>query len=77
MKSVAEARLSSSNADDAESNKLTPPNGVAVGNAKIAKDLWDDEVYQTVPVGIREFMKQEKRLKERHEREGTSGTPSV
>ncbi|OTA96165.1 hypothetical protein M434DRAFT_9036 [Hypoxylon sp. CO27-5] len=40
---------------------------------KIAKDLWDDEIYKNVPVGIREFMKQEKRLKEKHMREGTFG----
>ncbi|KAG6165589.1 hypothetical protein E4U51_004261 [Claviceps purpurea] len=39
----------------------------------IAGDAWDDEVYRGVPVGIREFMKQEKRLKERHAREGTAG----
>lgn len=40
---------------------------------RIAKDLWDDGLYQNVPVGIREFMKQEKRLKEKHRLEGTSG----
>ncbi|OTB10618.1 hypothetical protein K445DRAFT_69861 [Daldinia sp. EC12] len=40
---------------------------------KIAKDFWDDELYKDVPVGIREFMKQEKRLKEKHIREGTFG----
>ncbi|KAH8776568.1 oxidoreductase-like protein [Diaporthe sp. PMI_573] len=40
---------------------------------KIAKDFWDDDLYKNVPVGIREFMKQEKRLKEKHAREGTSG----
>lgn len=40
---------------------------------KIAKDLWDEELYKNVPVGIREFMKQEKRLKEKHAREGTLG----
>ncbi|KAL8303454.1 hypothetical protein RB600_007078 [Gaeumannomyces tritici] len=40
---------------------------------KIAKDLWDDGLYSNVPVGIREFMKQEKRLKEKHRLEGTSG----
>lgn len=43
--------------------------GVNVGDTKIAKDLWDDDVFGNLPVGIREFMKQEKRLKERHERE--------
>jgi hypothetical protein len=77
-KAEAEARLGASSsgsdsAKEAKGEKWTPPSGVAVGDAKIAKDLWDDEVFQNVPVGIREFMKQEKRLKERHEREGTSG----
>ncbi|KAH0493191.1 hypothetical protein TgHK011_008108 [Trichoderma gracile] len=41
--------------------------------ANISKDLWDEEALKKVPVGIREFMKQEKRLKERHQREGTLG----
>ncbi|OTB00498.1 hypothetical protein M426DRAFT_324273 [Hypoxylon sp. CI-4A] len=40
---------------------------------KITKDLWDDDIYKNVPVGIREFMKQEKKLKEKHRREGTFG----
>ena len=40
---------------------------------KIAKDLWDDELYRNVPVGIREFMKTEKKLKKKHEQEGTLG----
>lgn len=40
---------------------------------KLAKDFWDEELYKNVPVGIREFMKQEKRLKMKHEREGTVG----
>ncbi|KAF5008612.1 hypothetical protein FDECE_5120 [Fusarium decemcellulare] len=52
-----------------ESNWSTP----AVGDTKIAKDFWDEQLYESVPVGIREFMKQEKRLKERHAREGTVG----
>lgn len=38
---------------------------------------WDDglsgELFKGVPVGILEFMKQEKRLKERHAKEGSSG----
>ncbi|OAA70686.1 Oxidoreductase-like protein [Cordyceps fumosorosea ARSEF 2679] len=61
--------------DDAASPSTvaSAPAGVAVGDAKIAKDLWTDDVFQHVPVGIREFMKQEKRLKEKHQREGTSG----
>lgn len=42
-----------------------------VGDTKIAKNLWDEQVFEGVPMGIREFMKQEKRLKERHERERT------
>lgn len=40
---------------------------------KLSKDFWDEELYRNIPVGIREFMKQEKRLKERHMREGTVG----
>ncbi|KAI1104996.1 oxidoreductase-like protein [Jackrogersella minutella] len=43
------------------------------GQPKIAKDLWDDDLYKNVPVGIREFMKQEKKLKEKHIKEGTFG----
>lgn len=39
----------------------------------ITKDMWDDDLFQGVPVGIREFMKQEKKLKLKHELEGTSG----
>ncbi|RBR23205.1 uncharacterized protein FIESC28_03947 [Fusarium coffeatum] len=41
-----------------------------VGEAKIAKDFWDDELYASLPVGIREFMKTEKQLKQKHESEG-------
>lgn len=40
---------------------------------KISKDFWDEELYKGIPVGIREFMKQEKRLKEKHSREGSLG----
>jgi len=43
------------------------------GSGRIVKDFWDEELYKNVPVGIREFMKQEKRLKEKHLREGTVG----
>ncbi|XMA10134.1 hypothetical protein WAI453_002925 [Rhynchosporium graminicola] len=32
-----------------------------------------EDLFKDVPVGIREFMKQEKRLKEKHAKEGTSG----
>ncbi|CAM1502454.1 Fc.00g044380.m01.CDS01 [Cosmosporella sp. VM-42] len=45
--------------------------GPRVGETKIAKDLWDEDIFEDIPVGIKEFMKQEKRLKERHQREGT------
>ncbi|KAI0535059.1 oxidoreductase-like protein [Xylaria digitata] len=43
------------------------------GRPKIAKDLWDDDLYSNVPVGIREFMKIEKKLKKKHREEGTFG----
>ncbi|KUI70000.1 hypothetical protein VM1G_05314 [Cytospora mali] len=46
---------------------------VAQAPGKIAKDFWDEDLYKNVPVGIREFMKQEKKLKEKHIREGTTG----
>jgi hypothetical protein len=36
-------------------------------------EFMSEELFKGVPVGIREFMKQEKRLKEKHLREGTSG----
>lgn len=36
-------------------------------------DPMGDELFKNIPVGIREFMKQEKRLKEKHAREGSSG----
>lgn len=42
-------------------------------DGKTTRDLWDEELYKNVPVGIREFMKQEKKLKEKHAREGTLG----
>lgn len=48
-------------------------NIVDSNKGKLAKDFWDEELYKNVPVGIREFMKQEKRLKLKHEREGTFG----
>ncbi|WYZ35934.1 hypothetical protein EsH8_X_000581 [Colletotrichum jinshuiense] len=40
---------------------------------EIAKNMWDDRLYNDVPVGIREFMKTEKKLKSIHEKEGTVG----
>lgn len=40
---------------------------------KLSRDFWDEELYKNVPVGIREFMKQEKKLKEKHAKEGTRG----
>lgn len=46
--------------------------GQGVGGT-LTKDFWDDELYKNVPVGIREFMKQEKRLKEKHMKEGSFG----
>ncbi|KAI0390739.1 oxidoreductase-like protein [Xylariaceae sp. FL0594] len=42
-------------------------------HSPISKNLWDEDLYKNIPVGIREFMKQEKKLKEKHEREGTFG----
>jgi len=36
-------------------------------------DFTSEELFKDVPVGIREFMKQEKKLKEKHVKEGTAG----
>ncbi|CRK31922.1 hypothetical protein BN1708_016046 [Verticillium longisporum] len=38
-----------------------------------AKHAWDEGLYADIPVGIREFMKTEKRLKEQHRQQGTLG----
>ena len=35
--------------------------------------LMNEDLFKGVPVGIREFMKQEKKLKEKHAKEGTVG----
>lgn len=74
-KASAEARLKASKeATEAAAPESSPkPAGVRVGEAKIAKDLWDDDLMQSVPVGFREFMKMEKKLKEKHARERSGG----
>ncbi|KAK4175101.1 oxidoreductase-like protein [Triangularia setosa] len=60
-----------------KSNTMDDDGGGSATNwdadGKTTKDLWDEELYKNVPVGIREFMKQEKKLKEKHAREGTLG----
>jgi len=38
------------------------------------KDFTNEDLFKGVPVGIREFMKQEKRLKEKHSKEAKSDT---
>ncbi len=47
--------------------------GFQARESKSTKDFWDEELSKDVPVGIREFMKHEKKLKLKHEREGTVG----
>lgn len=42
------------------------------GNGKVDKGEGDD-LFEGIPVGIRAFMAQEKRLKQKHQREGTVG----
>lgn len=41
------------------------PQAAAAGGSGTSK-TWNDDLYKNVPVGIREFMKQEKRLKMKH-----------
>ncbi|KAK4187423.1 oxidoreductase-like protein [Podospora australis] len=64
-------------AEEADDMSMDDDGGGSAANwdtgKKITKDLWDDDLYKNVPVGIREFMKQEKRLKEKHARDGTIG----
>ncbi|KAH8179102.1 Oxidoreductase-like protein [Sarocladium implicatum] len=69
----AQARLEAASSVDEDGGGQHQGLGVNVGDTKIAKDLWEDDLFKNVPVGIREFMKQEKRLKEQHEREGSQG----
>jgi hypothetical protein len=74
----AQTRLRAQHGETASAMSMDDDGGglerqLEVGPAKITKDLWDEELYRDLPVGIREFMKQEKRLKERHEKEGTLG----
>lgn len=47
--------------------------GTKTSTSATTDTTWNDDLYKNVPVGIREFMKQEKRLKEKHAREGTVG----
>lgn len=65
------ATITSMDDDGAGSVGNWDDRGKAAG--KLADDFWDDELYKNVPVGIREFMKHEKRLKEKHRREGALG----
>ncbi|KJZ78532.1 hypothetical protein HIM_01923 [Hirsutella minnesotensis 3608] len=70
-KSEAQARLAERGGTvDADGGGSESNWGVRLGDAKIAKDLWDEDVFEGVPVGIREFMKQEKRLRDKHKGQG-------
>ncbi|KAL6409306.1 hypothetical protein AUP68_05678 [Ilyonectria robusta] len=68
QKALAESAGSVDDDGGGSESNWTPSTG-----PKIAKDLWAKDVFESVPVGIREFMKQEKRLKEMHEREASAG----
>lgn len=46
----------------------------ALWGKPLDSDLTGDDLYKNIPVGIREFMKQEKRLKEKHAREAASSS---
>lgn len=52
------------------------PEDAKMATSGTSKGGWDEELYKGVPVGIREFMKQEKRLKMKHveDRAGTAGS---
>jgi len=57
----------------AEAVSMDDDGGGSEGNWALDDGMTSEDLFQGVPVGIREFMKQEKRLKEKHAREGTSG----
>jgi hypothetical protein len=44
----------------------------ALWGQPLDSELTGDDLYKNIPVGIREFMKQEKRLKEQHAREAAA-----
>ena len=54
--------------DDDGGGSETNWNLNTLGNSDIEEDL-----FEGIPVGIREFMRVEKRLKDQHAREGTTG----
>lgn len=47
--------------------------GGSESNWSTTGDFSSEELFSGVPVGIREFMRTEKRLRDKHAREGTSG----
>ncbi|KAK3936590.1 oxidoreductase-like protein [Diplogelasinospora grovesii] len=57
------------------STSMDDDGGGSIGNwtEEETTEFWDEELYKNLPIGIREFIKQEKRLKEKHKREGTVG----
>ncbi|CAK7264447.1 hypothetical protein SEPCBS57363_001079 [Sporothrix epigloea] len=50
--------------------------GAKMAAGGTAKGGWDEKLYKGVPVGIREFMKQEKRLKMKHVENGAGAAGS-
>jgi hypothetical protein len=56
-----------------EKGKRRRKHGQEVSGTGLETDFTGEELFSGVPVGIREFMKQEKWLKEKHAREGTTG----
>ncbi|KAK1782413.1 oxidoreductase-like protein [Copromyces sp. CBS 386.78] len=68
---------SSSNWDFGTTSAQSPATGTGARKTSTSTSTtdttWNDDLYKNVPVGIREFMKQEKRLKEKHAREGMIG----
>jgi predicted nucleic acid-binding Zn-ribbon protein len=68
-KEEAEARMAATQA--AEGTKEPKDAAPATTkDAKLAKNMWDEDAFQDVPVGIREFMKVEKQLREKNSSNG-------
>lgn len=65
----AQSKLKAEGAGAAVTGKALESAAANSKDGKKSPDQWQEDAFQNIPVGIREFMKQEKRLREKHERE--------
>lgn len=67
------AKLAAQDSITTEEKPKVSEKPTKVGDEKISPDMWEEDAFQGVPLGIREFMKLEKQLKDRHAHEHTTG----